>query len=479
MNYLIMCLILTSIIHISHCFMRAKVEIIRPSINTINKFRQPLTPTYSTTNPVILVEDLSEASITKTSNNVNLAFGLLTFFNGNRMLTEQFINLGIQFPPSLAGMILTTTLLLFVEKYNKVASKSLLETLSPSVSFIRAWLPLFFIPPLIALPVKASLLNSNIVQLLFIIIFGLSFSLATTGWIAQIIPTNNSNADDIVVATPSVSLPAAKIPLILSFITLIITGILFKKGNLTHINNLQFLFGIQSTIASFLMANQWVSIKNQKIFHPILTTAVISIIFHYCFAFLTNQTLLNALQMYYGSNVALGAGDLISSMFGPAIISFGVQLFQFRSIIKLNALKVIISTLLGSLLGLLSSSFLIKLFQFKSNEFAFSFLTRCITSPLALSGAKLTGADPTITALIVVITGLFGGLFGSKWLNFVNVNDPLAQGLALGSAAHGLGATSVSKEPEKFSYAIVSMTLTGLFTVLLMTYKPFLKFLTK
>jgi len=53
-------------------------------------------------------------------------------------------------------------------------------------------------------------------------------------------------------------------------------------------------------------------------------------------------------------------------------------------------------------------------------------LTRCITSPLALAAAKLTGADPSVSALIVVLTGIIGASFGDSFLNWIGVRDPVA-----------------------------------------------------
>ena len=47
-------------------------------------------------------------------------------------------------------------------------------------------------------------------------------------------------------------------------------------------------------------------------------------------------------------------------------------------------------------------------------------------------------------------------------------ND-VVDGLAIGAASHGLGAAALSSQPLKFAAAIVSMTLTGLWTVLLLT----------
>lgn len=61
---------------------------------------------------------------------------------------------------------------------------------------------------------------------------------------------------------------------------------------------------------------------------------------------------------------------------------------------------------------------------------------------------------------------------GTVWLKLLNIKDDVTIGLSIGASAHGLGAASVSNEPVQFSAAVVSMTLTGLFTVILLAIEP-------
>ena len=92
-------------------------------------------------------------------------------------------------------------------------------------------------------------------------------------------------------------------------------------------------------------------------------------------------------------------------------------------------------------------------------------LTRCITTPLALAGGKLTGADPSLTALFVVLSGVLGASCSKTILSNVNIDDPISVGLSTGASSHGIGTASLVNEPKKFASSVVSMTLTGLWTV--------------
>ena len=87
---------------------------------------------------------------------------------------------------------------------------------------------------------------------------------------------------------------------------------------------------------------------------------------------------------------------------------------------------VTITTGLSAFFGLVSSASLSRLVKLKPAETAFACLTRCITSPLALAGAKLTGADPSLSAFLVVITGIMGASFGEAFLKSIGVEDDVS-----------------------------------------------------
>ena len=83
--------------------------------------------------------------------------------------------------------------------------------------------------------------------------------------------------------------------------------------------------------------------------------------------------------------------------------------------------------------------------------------------------SSLTGGIPSLTAIIVIITGILGAIFGLKFLRLVGVKSPIAQGLALGAAAHAVGTSHAMDKNIKLGVysslgLIVNGTLTGLLT---------------
>ena len=211
--------------------------------------------------------------------------------------------------------------------------------------------------------------------------------------------------------------------------------------------------------------------KVKAILHPVLLSASLIVAALASLGFITGADSKHLLAQYFGTGN--GAGDLISSMLGPAIVSFGAQLFAYRGMLTRNAGRIVFTTIFAAAFGLFSSAALAGLIGFPEKTTAFSTLTRCITTPLALSGASVVGADPSLAAFLVVITGILGASFAEKILSTLNIRDPISVGLSMGSSAHGLGTAALSYDAKKFSASVVSMTLTGVWTVLFLLLAPF------
>ena len=64
---------------------------------------------------------------------------------------------------------------------------------------------------------------------------------------------------------------------------------------------------------------------------------------------------------------------------------------------------------------------------------------KSVTTPIAMSIAERSGGIPSIAAVVVIVVGIFGGITGPFILERLGIKSRIARGLALGSAAHGLG----------------------------------------
>jgi putative effector of murein hydrolase len=91
-----------------------------------------------------------------------------------------------------------------------------------------------------------------------------------------------------------------------------------------------------------------------------------------------------------------------------------------------------------------------------------------VTTPIAIGIAEHTGGIPALAAGVVVMTGVLGAVAGPAYLTLLRVRDPVARGLALGTASHGL-ATARALEEGGLEGAVAGLAigLHGLLAVFL------------
>lgn len=159
--------------------------------------------------------------------------------------------------------------------------------------------------------------------------------------------------------------------------------------------------------------------------------------------------------------VHLGAGDVLLYMLGPAVIALSCQMYNKKNLMKENLKEITAGISVSSIGGLIGTSYLVRLLNISNPILKLSCLSRNITSPLAMAISSILGGDVSLAVSMVVVTGLIGANFGSNILDKANVNDPVARGLSIGSAAHGLGTAAFKDEKDAFPFAAIGMALTA------------------
>ena len=151
----------------------------------------------------------------------------------------------------------------------------------------------------------------------------------------------------------------------------------------------------------------------------------------------------------------------------PAVVALGVPLYLQLSSIKRQFLPILASQLMGCIAGIVSVVVISKLLG-ASDVVIMSLASKSVTTPIAMEVTQVLGGIPSLTAAIVVITGLIGAIIGFKTLSVSHINNPMALGLSMGAASHALG-TSAAMDRDQFvgAYASLGLTLNGIFTALL------------
>ena len=68
-----------------------------------------------------------------------------------------------------------------------------------------------------------------------------------------------------------------------------------------------------------------------------------------------------------------------------------------------------------------------------------SLAPKSVTIPIAMGVAEKIGGLPSLTAVLVMLTGIIGAVSASGVLDLLGVRDDSVRGFATGVAAHGIG----------------------------------------
>ena len=161
------------------------------------------------------------------------------------------------------------------------------------------------------------------------------------------------------------------------------------------------------------------------------------------------------------------SAKLIDFWLKPAVVALGVPLYLQLSQIKKEIVPILASQMMGCMVGIVSVVVTARLLG-ASDAVVASLASKSVTTPIAMEVSQALGGIPSLTAAIVVITGLIGGVAGFKIMSVCHIHNPAAKGLSIGAASHAVG-TSVAMERDEFvgAYASLGLTLNGIFTALL------------
>ena len=149
-------------------------------------------------------------------------------------------------------------------------------------------------------------------------------------------------------------------------------------------------FGVYYAAKSIQRRLGWV------LFNPILVAIAIIIIF--------------LLSMDIPYETYNEGAKMIAFWLKPAVVALGVPLYlQLSS--KSQFLPILASQTVGCIVGIVSVVVIAKVFG-ASDAVVLSLASKSVTTPIAMEVTQVLGGIPSLTAAIVVITGLIGAIIG-------------------------------------------------------------------
>lgn len=159
--------------------------------------------------------------------------------------------------------------------------------------------------------------------------------------------------------------------------------------------------------------------------------------------------------------------QFVHFLLGPATVALALPLYQNRAAVRRALLPMAVALVAGSVVTVVTAVLILKGFGVSPAVVA-SMAPKAVTAAIAMAVADTIGGDPALTAVLVILTGIFGAMAGAPLLRGLGLGDEGAAGLAVGLAAHGIGtARALQISPAMGAFAAVAMAINAVLTALL------------
>ena len=159
--------------------------------------------------------------------------------------------------------------------------------------------------------------------------------------------------------------------------------------------------------------------------------------------------------------------QFVHFLLGPATVALAIPLYRQVHRIRGSWLAISIALFVGSLVAVMSAVGIGWLMG-ASRDVLVSLAPKSVTTPVAMGISEKLGGLPSLTAVLVILTGILGAVIGSWLLTLIRIRDQRAVGLAIGVASHGIGTARALQLGELAgAFSALAMGLNALATSLL------------
>jgi predicted murein hydrolase (TIGR00659 family) len=168
-----------------------------------------------------------------------------------------------------------------------------------------------------------------------------------------------------------------------------------------------------------------------------------------------------------GYDTYFNGAQFVHFLLGPATVALAVPLWRNLGEVRRMLLPMLLALMVGSTTAIVSAVAIAALLGAAPETLA-SLAPKSVTTPIAMGVSERLGGLPSLTAVLVILTGIIGAMTVTPLMNVLRISDPRARGFAVGVAAHGIGtARAFQVNAVAGTFAGIAMGLNGLVTALL------------
>lgn len=217
------------------------------------------------------------------------------------------------------------------------------------------------------------------------------------------------------------------------------------------------LLGLTVTLIAYGLAYRlYLRLGANPLLHPVLIAVILLI------------SLLWLTDTPYA--VYFNGAQFVHFLLGPATVALAIPLYQHFNRVKCLWLPVTLTLLVGVSVGGLSSVLLADFFG-ASLQTQLSLAPKSVTAPVAMGISERIGGLPSLTAVLVVTTGIIGAALGTRIFAWMRIKDDSVKGIAMGITAHGIGtARAFQISPQMGAFSGLAMALSTVTTAFLLPW---------
>lgn len=214
------------------------------------------------------------------------------------------------------------------------------------------------------------------------------------------------------------------------------------------------LLGLTITLVAY-QAAYWIYARGR--FSPLLNPVALAIVMLVALLWMTGT----GYQTYFDG------AQFVHFLLGPATVALAVPLYLHLGKLKRMLWAVAVALLAGAMTAIVSAVGIGWLLG-ASRVTLLSLAPKSITTPIAMGLAEKIGGLPSLTAVLVIGTGIVGAVLAGSVLDALDIRDQSVRGFATGVAAHGIGTARAFQENEEAgAFSGLGMGLNGLATAML------------
>ena len=208
------------------------------------------------------------------------------------------------------------------------------------------------------------------------------------------------------------------------------------------------------TLTAFLAGQKLQQKFRSPLLNPILIAVVIVLIF------------LGLTGMEVG--IYKSGMNTLSWLLTPATVCLAVPMYEQFQVLKKNLPMILAGVAAGAVSCLAMVALFCVLVGFDP-VLTISLLPKSITTAIGVALSEMMGGMTGVTTAAIVFTGIFASILGPAFCRLFRLTDPVAQGVAFGTAGHVIGTSKANElNPLTGAVSSLSLVIAGLLTAVIL-----------